>query len=251
MGVTPAVAAASQVALTRRAESKLGSPITPQWRAFHAAAITQDGFLVVFGGVNDASDVLNNPGTKDVYVYYTKDGNWYQPTMSQAPTLEQRMHSGVSLGGSRLLFYAPHIKSPGNDGPVAILDTEVWQWNMASREVSTSFARASQSFTLVKDSVYMYGGATLNVDGRVNFGSIIADMAAMDVISRSWTSKGSSSVRQGHGACYLPKQDIIVVWGGLDANNRPLTQVIIYKVSSNEWDNEPIVNSKSGLPNGR
>ncbi|KAI9592489.1 hypothetical protein BDF19DRAFT_451326 [Syncephalis fuscata] len=232
----------SATRLARREILNIGSPVSPKWRALHVAVMSGD-YMVVYGGIASNKGFINQPGTSDVFVYYTKDGRWYKPKMLNAPTAGQRMHSGAAIDESSILFYATNTTGTNADksSPVTILNTASWSWLVANRDVSTPLSRVGQSFTLVGPKIYMYGGSTQNPDGTVNSGSINNDLVTLDTASRVWSGLTSSYSRQGHSACYFANRNAIVVFGGMDNTLKAVNQLSLFNTQTATWDPSPVI----------
>ncbi|KAI8053106.1 hypothetical protein BDF22DRAFT_503360 [Syncephalis plumigaleata] len=251
-GVDAAVTSASNHHLVRREIMNIGSPVTPQWRAFHTASLSGN-YMIIYGGVANSRDAFSQPGTSDLFVYYIKDGRWYKPRMINAPTNGQRMHSAITIEDGMILFYATNFTGtdPESRNPIMMLYPSSWSWSIPKPNVSTPLSRVRQTFTYVNKRAYMYGGSTQDPNGDINTGSISNGLVEMNVESREWIDRPSGQARQGHTACYLSSSNSILVFGGVDNTFKTINQLNVYKLDDKTWDSSPVIDVDKGFPSAR
>ncbi|KAI8049781.1 hypothetical protein BDF22DRAFT_657672 [Syncephalis plumigaleata] len=230
----------------------IGSPVTPQWRAFHTASLSGN-YMIIYGGVANSRDAFSQPGTSDLFVYYIKDGRWYKPRMINAPTNGQRMHSAITIEDGMILFYATNFTGtdPESRNPIMMLYPSSWSWSIPKPNVSTPLSRVRQTFTYVNKRAYMYGGSTQDPNGDINTGSISNGLVEMNVESREWIDRPSGQARQGHTACYLSSSNSILVFGGVDNTFKTINQLNVYKLDDKTWDSSPVIDVDKGFPSAR
>lgn len=191
---------------TPLAAAELYDPVTETWsaaaslgsaRSGHAAALLEDGTVLVAGG---QSDWLPDEYTSTAYRYYPKAGTW-SATGSMA-TARRSFTLTVLPGG---LVVAAGGESSSVHATAERYNVSNGTWLSAG---SLGVARKGHAAALLPDARILLAGGR-NDDGP------IASMAEYDPASNSWSDVETGGTRYDHSATLLPGGRVLVA-GGID-----------------------------------
>ena len=218
---------------TWSATSSLGSA-----RSGHAAALLEDGTVLVAGG---QTDWFPSPGTftRTVFRYYPKAGTWSatgsMSTARRSFTLTV-LPGGlvVAAGGESSIVHATAERFNVSNGT----------WGSAG---SLGSARSGHAAALLPDARILLAG------GR-NDGGAIGSMAEYEPASNSWSDVETGGTRYDHTATLLPGGGVLVA-GGVD-DSRWRSDAEIVDRTSPSWTTVGTVwgrehGTATLLPNGR
>jgi hypothetical protein len=108
------------------------------------------------------------------------------------------------------------------------------------------------SAVIVNNTVYSYGGSSVDINGIIQSNSVQNTLSAMDANSFTWMNMPNGPALTEHASCYLPKCDCIVTFGGSSTGiaNEVLSDVNIYNLGSSTWNLKYSVASVAGASPG-
>jgi hypothetical protein len=207
--------------------------------------------MVLFGGTTSLEKPIDAPGTKDLYVWNLKTWKWHRPdTGAVNPKRWHKFTLGVGMG-DQAVFYVFNNSATEPQGPLLVLDTNLWSWTYPVVGGSALLPRTGASFAKAKTMAYLYGGVSTSAEGVVNPGGIQNDLNALDLGQKTWAPLANGPTRQGHASCYMSKLDSIVTFGGGDQNSQAFNAVLLYNITARVWNVSPQVTATSGMPGAR
>lgn len=108
------------------------------------------------------------------------------------------------------------------------------------------------SAVIVNNTVYSYGGSSVDVNGLIQANSVQNTLSSMDANSFSWSNAPNGPALTEHASCYLPKCDCIITFGGSSTGiaNEVLSDVNIYNLATSTWNLKYAVGSVGGASPG-
>jgi len=197
----------------------------PQPRWLHTAVVIDDK-MVVFGGVNPDSVILN-----DVWVYDPDSHHWLQSKVEGVPILPREGHSAVAVGNSMVVFGGiSYAYSPFNDVWTYLSASNTWVMN---KPTGTKPAPRWMHSAVLHSAK---GGARqMIVFGGITHQYVpLNDIWILNIESMSWSQPSMTGVapfpRMLHAAVIV--EDSFFIHGG-SANNILLED--FWKVDVTKW----------------
>ncbi|CAG8595341.1 3865_t:CDS:2 [Paraglomus brasilianum] len=236
------------------AQSALGQPTSDiSWRAGHSACIISN-YMVLFGGVTSSSVdfFTTSAATNDVVVWGISDQRWYKPGITavagSAVPLPQKFVPCVSLSGKMFVLIANSTdQSVAKD--IAVLDGTFWNWQDSITTSPPPDFRVGATLTAVNDTLYRYAGQQASPTGNPMAG-INNLLYSLDSKTLVWTSRANGPSLAYHTACYLPKFDIIALFGGQNTDSQPQDVLTTYSVTKGVW-NQFVTTTSQTKPSAR
>ncbi|KAI8980409.1 hypothetical protein BDB01DRAFT_796314 [Pilobolus umbonatus] len=214
------------------------------WKAGHASAYSYP-YVIIYGGSQDTTSTpTTSPlsGTTDLWAWDIRNGSWYQPNpqvQTGVQMLPQSYIKATSLPSEgQVLVVASNTTDGTTGGVLQKLDTNVWSWTYPTSNFLSSARTIGYTLTLVNNAVFTYGGVSVTNNGNPILTSVQNTLSLMDVNSFQWSSGANGLGLTDHSTCYLPKQNILITFGGTPTGN-PLdvtNRVIIYDLAKLVWD---------------
>ncbi|KAJ1974999.1 hypothetical protein H4R34_004506 [Dimargaris verticillata] len=240
---------------TTHAASDLGSPVNPQWRAFHCATAARENppYLLFHGGITKfkGADPFKQPGSSELVLFNLDQNRWYQPSLPNAPAADQKLHAcTLDTGMSQAYVYTPFTDA-NTTSQIQVLDTTHWSWSNPDQTGLVPDARIGLTLTQIGQELYLYGGLPASESGQEVSSQIFNDLNVLDFSSLGWTTKANGFGLKYHSACYMAATDSLIVFGGGDQDVDAYDKVRTYNVKSQSWDANPSVKSKGSSPSPR
>ncbi|CAO3672403.1 unnamed protein product [Umbelopsis ramanniana] len=227
------------------------------WRAGHAAVYLPP-YVIVYGGVKDP--LANNSGiltgSDDVWAWNV-NGSWYNPQpivqSSSGTLLPQVLFQALNLPSQgQMLAIVSNTTGGSTIGTLQVLDTTSWSWTFPPPQVQPPTRTQGFSAVVVNNTVYSYGGSSVDVNGLIQSNSVQNSLSSMDANSFSWSNAPNGPALTEHASCYLPKCDCIVTFGGSSTGvaNEVLSDINIYNLASSTWNLNYAVGSVGGASPG-
>ncbi|KAJ1976916.1 hypothetical protein H4R35_002497 [Dimargaris xerosporica] len=237
------------------AASDLGSPVNPQWRAFHCATAARENppYLLFHGGITKfkGADPFKQPGSSDLVLFNLDQNRWYRPSLPNAPTADQKLHAcTLDTGMSQAYVYTPFTNT-NTTSQIEVLDTTHWSWSNPDQTGLVPDARIGLTLTQVGQELYLYGGLPASESGQETSSQIFNDLNVLDFSSLGWTTKANGFGLKYHSTCYMAATNSLIVFGGGDQDVDAYDKVRTFNVKSQAWDANPSVKSKGSSPSPR
>ncbi|ORY95619.1 hypothetical protein BCR43DRAFT_493292 [Syncephalastrum racemosum] len=219
--------------------SPLGSKRTQvRWRAGHAAAYVNP-YVLLYGGSEDTTtdmDGVNLTGSTSLWVWDTRDGAWYQPTVRSDTALVPQVFFGAVPSPSSGQLLA--VLSNSTQGLLQKLDINSWSWSFPSSSNLAPSAAARFATTIVNNTLYTYGGLNADTSGFPMAGAILNSLNALDANAYAWTSGSNGAGVTDHAMCYVPKCNCVISFGGTPTGSAANTfqSVYIYDLNQHTWN---------------
>lgn len=68
--------------------------------------------------------------------------------------------------------------------------------------------------TLVNNTIYTYGGASVDANGHPQTNAVLNSLYALDSNSFSWTSGSNGDGIMAHSTCYVQSCNCLITFGG-------------------------------------
>jgi len=236
----------------------LGQPNTNvPWRAGHASVYVPP-YVIVYGGVKDPQANYSGSltGSDDVWAWNV-NGSWYNPQPivqnTSGTLLPQVLFQALNLPSQgQILALVSNTTGGGYSGTLQVLDTTAWSWSFPPPQVQPPTRTQGFSAVIVNNTVYSYGGSSVDINGIIQSNSVQNTLSAMDANSFTWMNMPNGPALTEHASCYLPKCDCIVTFGGSSTGiaNEVLSDVNIYNLGSSTWNLKYSVASVAGASPG-
>lgn len=229
------------------------------WRAGHAS-VYEHPYMIVYGGSEDISSsasATNSIGSTGLWAWDSRNGSWYQPTV--------QVQGGAAML-PQIYFQASNLPSQGQivalvgnttgglaTGVLQKLDTNSWSWSFPTSNFQASAKAVGYTMTLINNTVYTYGGLTVNANGFPNQNAVQNTLSLIDTNSFQVSSGANGLGLSYHTTCYLKKCNCLVTFGGTTTGNpTEVTDAVnIYDLNSKVWNVQGIVNAGTEKPGAR
>ncbi|KAI7885355.1 kinase-like protein [Lichtheimia hyalospora FSU 10163] len=225
------------------------------WRAGHAGAYV-DPYVIVYGGNQeiDGDPNSNLSGTNDMWVWHSQQGAWYHPNVA--------VSSGNTMPG-QIFFAATHVPSPGQMLAIASnisggasslqkLDTNSWSWSFPTASLSPPGHASGYAMSLVNNSLYYYGGLSVDDNGHPITNAVLNSLYVMDANAYTWAPASNGMQVTDHAMCYIPHCNCIISYGGSTTGSKsnPVSDVFTYALDQGTWNLQVQVQSSSNAVPG-
>ncbi|KAI8374882.1 hypothetical protein BD560DRAFT_393489 [Blakeslea trispora] len=230
------------------------------WRAGHAAAF-QYPYVVVYGGSKDAS--ISSPttsiaGTNDIWAWDVRNGSWYEPTVqiqAGASTLPQIYFKATTLPSQgQIVALVSNTTGGSATGVLQKLDINSWSWSFPTTNFQASARTVGYSMLTVNNTIYTYGGISVDQNGYANTNAIQNTLSLMDANSFQWSSGSNGLGLTDHSTCYLKACNCLVTFGGTSTGNpTDVTDAVsLYDLSKKIWNVQGIQTTQgAAVPGAR
>ncbi|KAI9256596.1 hypothetical protein BDA99DRAFT_539654 [Phascolomyces articulosus] len=225
-----------------------------QWRAGHAAAFL-DPYVILYGGSEDTSKSYNDQvqGSNSVWVWNSHNGSWYNFAHQQDMRPQVYIGATTLPSSGQMIVVAGNTTQGGSSGMLQKFDINNWSWSFPSSSTSSPERTAQFAITTVNNTVYTYGGSSVDSNGYPQANSVQNSLYTLDANSFAWTSGSNGQAITGHSTCYVPSCNCLVVFGGTPtgSGDAATANVVIYDLGTRAWNLQVTVRSTSGAPGAR
>ncbi|KAI8146290.1 hypothetical protein BJV82DRAFT_601235 [Fennellomyces sp. T-0311] len=209
-----------------------------KWRAGHAAAFLEP-YVVLYGGNEDAGQSYDDAlrGSNNVWVWNRDNGSWYNPPAPQDARPQVYIAATELPSSGQMIVVASNTTGGGSAGLLQQFDTNTWSWSYPSSNTEAPPRTAQFSITRVNNTVYTYGGTTVDANGNLQTSAVVNNLYTLDANSFAWGQGSNGIGLTGHSSCYVQSCNCIIVFGGTttgSAGNIRAT-VDIYDLSTRAW----------------
>eukprot|EP00164_Ancoracysta_twista_P001475 GFYU01001925.1.p1 GENE.GFYU01001925.1~~GFYU01001925.1.p1 ORF type:complete len:604 (-),score=184.61 GFYU01001925.1:301-2112(-) len=216
-----------------------GAP--PGDRAGHAAVLTEDNCLLIFGGSAGPQALLN-----DLFVLDMDALEWWAPeTQGELPS--KRVGHTATLAGNKMIVFGGCEESDvWTDNKVYVLNIETWTWFVPEVRGEVPSPRSAHSATVVNgNKMIVYGG----IDGKQR----LDDLYVLDTDTWTWQCPFTTGVvppgRSSHTATLV--RDKLAIYGGWcmdDDGDRCVDDLYLLDVASFRWSRPTLAGSNTPKP---
>jgi hypothetical protein len=222
----------------------------PSARAGAGFQWSQD-HLFVWGGcvTGDACDVKLNDGG----IYYPSDDHWERITTAAETPSPRVGHTVVAIpqGKGKLFVWggrpqednSAQAAEPLNTGSIYDVAKKSWksipvtQDTPAARGFAAGFYTGKTTNSLSSEKVFVWGGCTNEISDGCS--KSFADGAFFDLELGQWKKLPSSSnqpkARHNHSVLYVPEQQRMYIFGGVDGRGEILNDGWILDLNTMAW----------------
>ncbi|KAJ8662111.1 hypothetical protein O0I10_001803 [Lichtheimia ornata] len=234
--------------------SQLGDSQTQvPWRAGHVSAFL-DPYVIVYGGTEDTNGDYSNAanGTTSLWVWDSRNGSWYHPQLASSTQPNPQIFFGATkLPSSGQMLIVGGNSTSGMS--LQKLDTNSWSWSFPSSSTTSPSSAAFFSITLINNTIYTYGGASVDANGHPQTNAVLNSLYALDSNSFAWTSGSNGDGIMAHSTCYVQSCNCLITFGGTKTGQGAdaSANVIIYDLTTKSWNLQVSVSAgSSGAPGG-
>ncbi|CAO3634844.1 unnamed protein product [Mucor fragilis] len=227
------------------------------WRAGHASVYSSP-YVVMYGGSQDISNPSSTIGSDDVWVWDSRNGSWYKPTI--------QVQGGVAML-PQIYFKATTLPSQGQvvalvsnttggsaTGVLQKLDINSWSWSFPTSNFQASARTVGYTMLTINNTIYTYGGVAVDANGFGMSSSVQNSLSLMDVNSFQWTTGSNGLGLTDHTTCYMKACNCLVTFGGTSTGNpTDVTDAVnIYDLEKRVWNVQGIQTAAgSSVPGAR
>ncbi|CEP19264.1 hypothetical protein [Parasitella parasitica] len=199
-------------------------------------------YVIMYGGSQDISNSSATIGSNDVWVWDSRNGSWYQPTI--------QVQGGVSML-PQIYFKATTLPSQGQivalvsnttggsaTNVLQKLDINSWSWSFPTTNFQASARTVGYSMLTINNTIYTYGGLAVDANGFAMSSSIQNSLSLMDVNSFQWTTGSNGLGLADHTTCYMKACNCLVIFGGTPTGSpTDVTDAVnLYDLTSRAWN---------------
>ncbi|KAG2235267.1 hypothetical protein INT48_004734 [Thamnidium elegans] len=209
----------------------------------------------VYGGAEDSTETMStqSKGSTGLWIWDIRNGSWYNPTV--------QVQGGVTML-PQVYFKATNLPSQGqiaalvsnttgglSTGVLQKLDINSWSWSFPTTNFQSSARTAGYSMLTVDNTVYTYGGLSVDANGYPNTNAIQNTLSLIDTNSFQWSPGSNGLGLTDHSTCYLKKCNCLVTFGGTRTGNpNDVTDAVnLYDLTLKVWNVQGITTS-AGSP---
>ncbi|MEI6309141.1 MAG: kelch repeat-containing protein [bacterium] len=207
----------------------------PPARARHAIAYdSQSGKLILFGGLDDYGNLLN-----DTWAYDYISNTWTNRNPINSPPARDFHAITYDSQSNEMILFGGW----GNSGRL----NDTWAYNYATNtwtnRNSTNPPPPRNSHAMVYDSK---SGKVIFFGGLADYGNLLNDTWAYDYISNTWTNRNPTNpppTRNRHVMVYDSQSEKAFLFGGMDDYGNLLNDSWAYDFATNTWTNLNAISS--------
>ncbi|KAI9252924.1 hypothetical protein BDA99DRAFT_520413 [Phascolomyces articulosus] len=247
----------STIVLVVSGQEKLGDrQETVAWRAGHAAAYI-DPYVIVYGGTEDTQADANSnaiTGSTSLWVWNSKTGFWYHPKQLDDAASPQIHFSATPIPSPGQMLAV--LSNTSTTGRLQKLDTNNWSWSFpsAASPVEPVDNAAGYALSLANNTLYMYGGITVDANGLPILNSVMNNLYTLDANAYIWNSASNGLGVLDHVMCYIPHANALISFGGTTTGSRanPIQDVLVFDLGQRVWSlRVPVQSVNNAVPGAR
>ncbi|KAI9306665.1 hypothetical protein BJ944DRAFT_238548 [Cunninghamella echinulata] len=221
--------------------------INVPWKAGHAAAF-QDPYVIIYGGTTDPkANSTSTAGSNSVWIWNSVNGSWYDSTTLSTNNNKPQIYiKAVSLPspGQTLILAS---NTTGGGSLLQKIDSNFWSWNNPTSSSSPS-PISGYTMTLVGNTIYTYGGMSVDGNGQRMPGAVQNSLSTLDANTFSWGSGSNGPAVTDHSTCYIPACNCLVTFGGTQTGDpsQASQSIFVYSLTTQSWNLQINPNSING-----
>ncbi|KAG2227205.1 hypothetical protein INT45_008449 [Circinella minor] len=226
------------------------------WRAGHAAAYI-DPYVIVYGGTEDINANSNSDtitGSTSLWVWDSTSGFWYHPSQLDDAASPQIHFSATPIPSPGQMLAV--LSNTSTTGRLQKLDTNNWSWSFpsAASSVEPTDNAAGYALSLANNTLFMYGGITVDSKGMPIVNSVMNNLYTLDANAYIWNSASNGLGVLDHAMCYIPKANALISFGGTTTGSRanPIQDVLVFDLGQRVWSlRVPVQSVNNAVPGAR